>query len=119
MLKFHDANLELTDTPLKSACAACRAVRRETGVPDLDIMWHGTSEKVRNRNHLAQRGTGGYHAFAGFDNVRKTHRCPLQHRFDIDNLGLHTPSPNACTPNWKPSQRRKFQLIPRSRNLHR
>ena len=91
MLKFLAANLELTDTPLKTAMRRMRSVHRETGVDDLEIgmAWHifhkfGTDVVWHNG------GTYGYRTFAGFNLVSKTGVVVLSNTFfDCDSIGFH------------------------------
>jgi D-alanyl-D-alanine-carboxypeptidase/D-alanyl-D-alanine-endopeptidase len=115
MLKFLAANLELTDTPLKSALRRMRAVRRETGAPDLEIMmaWH-VWKKYGTEIIWHNGGTGGYRTFTGFDPVRKTGVVVLCNTsFNIDNLGLHTLDPQWPAPKMEaPRQRKEISVDP-------
>ena len=91
MLRLLAANLELIDTPLKSAMRRMRSVHRETGVDDLEIAmaWHifhkfGTDVVWHNG------GTYGYRTFAGFNPAAKTGVVVLCNTFfDCDSIGFH------------------------------
>lgn len=91
MLKFLAANLELTDTPLKAAMRRMRSVRRETGVPDLEIAmaWH-IWKKYGTELVWHNGGTAGYRSFIGFDAQKKRGVVVLANTFlDNDDVGLH------------------------------
>jgi serine-type D-Ala-D-Ala carboxypeptidase/endopeptidase len=91
MLKFLAANLELTDTPLKSALRRMRSVRTETGVPDLAIgmAWHVLG-KFDTQIWWHNGGTYGYRSFLGFNPAKKEGVVVLCNTFlDNDDLGLH------------------------------
>jgi CubicO group peptidase (beta-lactamase class C family) len=91
MLKFVAANLEVTDTPLKTAMRRMRAVEKPTGVADLDIAmaWH-IWKKYGDTIYWHNGGTAGYRSFAGFDLAKKTGVVVLCNTFfDIDDIGLH------------------------------
>jgi CubicO group peptidase (beta-lactamase class C family) len=115
LLTFVAANLELTDTPLKAAMRRMRAIRRATGLPDLEIMmaWHVW--KKNGAEIVWHNGvTGGYWAFAGFDPVSKIGAVVLSNTsFDNDAIGLH-----AINHNWPveklmpPKQRVEITLDP-------
>jgi serine-type D-Ala-D-Ala carboxypeptidase/endopeptidase len=95
MLKFLAANLDLTDTPLKAAMHRMRSVRRDTGVPDLDIMmaWH-VWKKYGTEIIWHNGGTFGYRTFAGFCPAKKTGVVVLCNTFfDIDDIGRHVLEP--------------------------
>lgn len=91
MLKFLAANLELTDTPLKPAMRRMRAVRRSTGMADVDIMmaWH-VFTKYGTEIVWHNGGTAGYRSFIGFDPAAKKAIVVLCNTsFDIDEIGRH------------------------------
>lgn len=91
MLRFVAANLELTDTPLKTAMRRMRSVRKPTGVPDLDIAmaWH-IYTKFGGDIVWHNGGTGGYRSFIGFDPASKKGVVVLCNTFmDNDDVGLH------------------------------
>ena len=91
MLKFVAANLELTDTPLKSAMRRMRAVRKETGTPDLEIgmAWHALT-KFDAQIWWHNGGTYGYRSFVGFNPAKKEGVVVLCNTFmDNDDLGRH------------------------------
>jgi CubicO group peptidase (beta-lactamase class C family) len=73
MLKFVAANLELTETPLKSAMRRMRSVTKETGVQDLGIglAWH-VYTKFDTRIWWHNGGTYGYRSFVGFNSWTTT-----------------------------------------------
>ncbi len=103
---FVAANLGLVDTPLASAMRLARQPRHDTGTPNLAIGlgWHiltATGSTLVWHNG----GTGGYHAFVGFDPDRRVGVAVLSNAAnDIDDIGRHlvdsryplaTPSPPA------------------------
>lgn len=68
MLKFLEAVMGVTDSPLKPAMDAQLDIRRPTGIPDVEIGigWH--IQKVGSLGDLVSHGgtTGGFRAFTGF-----------------------------------------------------
>jgi len=91
MLKFVAANLELTDTPLKSAMRRMRSVTKEIGAPDLEIgmAWHVLT-KFDTRIWWHNGGTAGYRSFVGFNPAKKEGVVVLCNTFmDNDDLGRH------------------------------
>ena len=91
MLKFVAANLELTDTPLKSAMRRMRAMTKGIGVPDLEIgmAWH-VFTKFDTRIWWHNGGTYGYRSFVGFNPAKKEGVVVLCNTFmDNDDLGKH------------------------------
>jgi len=91
MLKFLAANLELTDTPLKSAMRRMRSVTKETGTADLQIgmAWHVLT-KFDEQIWWHNGGTAGYRSFAGFNPAKKEGVVILCNTFtDNDDLGRH------------------------------
>jgi D-alanyl-D-alanine-carboxypeptidase/D-alanyl-D-alanine-endopeptidase len=91
MLKFVAANLELTDTPLKAAMRRMRSLRKETGVPDLEIgmAWHVLT-KFDTEIWWHNGGTYGYRSFVGFNPAKKEGVVVLCNTFvDNDDLGRH------------------------------
>jgi CubicO group peptidase (beta-lactamase class C family) len=90
MLKFLAANLELTDTPLKSAMRRLRAQRLPTGTPDLSIAmgWHIFTQYGDLFWHNG--GTGGYRSFAGVDPASRRGAVVLCNTsFSVDDIGRH------------------------------
>jgi serine-type D-Ala-D-Ala carboxypeptidase/endopeptidase len=90
MLKFLAANMELTDTPLKAAMRRMRSVRKDTGLPNVEIAmaWHIFTRYGDIYWHNG--GTAGYRSFAGFDPVKKTGVVVLCNTsFDVDDIGRH------------------------------
>lgn len=91
MLKFVAANLELTDTPLKTAMRRMRSLKKETGVPDLEIgmAWHVLT-KFDTEIWWHNGGTYGYRSFVGFNPAKKEGVVVLCNTFvDNDDLGRH------------------------------
>ncbi|MGA3039356.1 MAG: serine hydrolase [Bryobacteraceae bacterium] len=91
MLKFVAANLDLTDTPLKSAMHRMRSMKKETGAPDLEIgmAWHLLT-KFDTQIWWHNGGTAGYRSFVGFDPAKKEGVVVLCNTFmDNDDLGRH------------------------------
>jgi D-alanyl-D-alanine-carboxypeptidase/D-alanyl-D-alanine-endopeptidase len=91
LLKFLAANLELTDTPLKAAMHRMRSVRRQTGMPDVEIgmAWH-IYTKFGADIYWHNGGTAGYRSFVGFDPAKKQGVVVLCNTFvDNDDLGRH------------------------------
>ena len=91
MLKFLAANLDLTDTPLKSAMRRMRSVTKETGTADLQIgmAWHVLT-KFDEQIWWHNGGTAGYRSFAGFNPAKKEGVVILCNTFtDNDDLGRH------------------------------
>jgi len=91
MLKFVAANLELTDTPLKAAMRRMRSLKRETGMPDVQIgmAWH-TFSKFDTLIWWHNGGTYGYRSFVGFNPAKKEGVVILCNTFmDNDDLGKH------------------------------
>lgn len=91
MLKFLAANLELTDTPLKSAMRRMRSVTKETGTADLQIgmAWHVLT-KFDTQIWWHNGGTAGYRSFVGFNPAKKEGVVILCNTFtDNDDLGRH------------------------------
>ena len=91
MLKFMAANLGLVDTPLKPAMERMRSVRKDTGMPHVDIAmaWHIFNEFPPDI-YWHNGGTAGYRSFAGMDLATKQAVVVLCNTFfDIDDLGKH------------------------------
>jgi CubicO group peptidase (beta-lactamase class C family) len=91
MLKFLAANLELTDTPLKAAMRRMRSLKKETGMPDVEIgmAWHLVT-KFDTRIWWHNGGTFGYRSFVGFNPAKKEGVVVLCNTFvDNDDLGNH------------------------------
>jgi CubicO group peptidase (beta-lactamase class C family) len=91
MLKFVAANLELTDTPLKAAMRRMRTMRKEIGVPDLEIgmAWH-VFTKFDTQIWWHNGGTYGYRSFLGFNPAKKEGVVVLCNTYmDNDDLGKH------------------------------
>ena len=91
MLKFVAANLELTDTPLKSAMRRMRSLKRETGMPNVEIgmAWH-VFTKFDSQIWWHNGGTYGYRSFVGFNPAKKEGVVVLCNTFlDNDDLGKH------------------------------
>ena len=91
MLKFVEANMGKTKSPLSAAMALQAETRSPTDVPNLSIAlgWHKL--KVRNGEIIWHNGqTGGYHSFIGFDKKRGVGVVVLANTAsDIDDIGLH------------------------------
>jgi len=91
MLKFVAANLELTDTPLKSAMRRMRSMKKQTGMPDVEIgmAWH-TFSKFDTLIWWHNGGTAGYRSFVGFNPAKKEGVVILCNTFlDNDDVGTH------------------------------
>jgi len=91
MIKFIEANMGKTESPLLDPMTMQVETRSPTGVPNLSIAlgWH----KLKSKNgeivwHNGQ--TGGYHSFIGFDKKRNVGVVVLANTAaDIDDVGLH------------------------------
>ncbi len=91
MLKFLAANIGLTETPLAPAMRSMLAVRKPTGVANLEIAlgWHVLS-KESEEIVWHNGGTAGYHSFMGFDPKARTGVVVLSNSGnDIDDIGYH------------------------------
>ena len=91
MLKFLAANLGLIDTPLKPAMERMRSVRKDTGMPHVDIAmaWHIFTEFPPDL-FWHNGGTAGYRSFAGMDVAGKRVVVVLCNTFfDVDDIGRH------------------------------
>jgi CubicO group peptidase (beta-lactamase class C family) len=91
LLKFVAANLELTDSPLRAAMRRMRSVKKDTGVPDLQIAmaWH-IFTKYDEQIFWHNGGTAGYRSFVGFKPDIKEGVVILCNSFmDNDDLGRH------------------------------
>jgi serine-type D-Ala-D-Ala carboxypeptidase/endopeptidase len=93
MLTFVAANLGYVKTPLAPAMAAMLAVRRPTGMPDLDVAlaWHiATADDKEIVWHNG--GTGGYRTFIGYDAKRGVGAVVLSNASTpegVDDIGRH------------------------------
>jgi CubicO group peptidase (beta-lactamase class C family) len=109
MLKFVAANLELTDSPLKPAMRRMRSLRRETGVPDLEIgmAWHVLT-KFDTDIWWHNGGTYGYRSFVGFNPAKKEGVVVLCNTFvDNDDLGRHVLESRYPAANFQKQTARK------------
>ncbi|MDD5679353.1 MAG: serine hydrolase [Kiritimatiellae bacterium] len=91
MLKFIAGNLGLTQSTLQPAMQLAQAPRRSAGAPEMQIglCWH-ILNKFGTELIWHNGGTGGYHAFIGFD--KKQHRGVVvlaNSANSIDDIGLH------------------------------
>lgn len=91
MLRFLAAHLELIDTPLKPAMRRMRSIRKETGIPNLEIMmgWHVvTAFDLTLVWHNG--GTGGFRSFSGIDPANKKGVIVLSNTDnETDDIGRH------------------------------
>lgn len=93
LLTFLAANLGSTQTPLAPAMAAMLAVRRPTGIPNLEIAlgWH----ILKQDDHEIvwhNGGTGGYRSFIGFDRKNGIGVVALSNTSTaagVDGIGRH------------------------------
>lgn len=95
MLKFLAANLDMVDTPLRTALRRMRAVSHETGTAGLEIMlgWH-VLNKFGAHIIWHNGATGGYRTFLGFDPAAKKGIIVLCNTsLASDDLGLHLLDP--------------------------
>jgi len=91
MLKFVAANLGLKTSPLLAAMQKTHQMQHETGIPDLEIGlgWH-ILKKSDTSIVWHNGGTGGYHAFIGFDPKARRGVVVLSNSSnDIDDIGRH------------------------------
>ncbi|MFN7997067.1 MAG: serine hydrolase [Bryobacteraceae bacterium] len=91
LLKFVAANLELTDTALRPAMRRMRSMRKETGVPDMQIAmaWH-IFTKFGDDIFWHNGGTYGYRSFVGYQPEKKQGVVILCNTFlENDDLGRH------------------------------
>jgi len=91
LLKFVAANLELTDTSLRPAMRRMRSMRKETGVPDMQIAmaWH-IYTKFGGDIYWHNGGTFGYRSFVGYQPEKKQGVVVLCNTFmDNDDRGRH------------------------------
>ncbi len=91
MVKFVEANMGKTKSPLSKAMALQVETRASAGPPNLSIAlgWHKL--KSKNGEIIWHNGeTGGYHSFIGFDKKRGVGVVVLANTAaDIDDIGLH------------------------------
>jgi CubicO group peptidase (beta-lactamase class C family) len=91
MLKFLAANIGLTETPLAPAMKSMLAVRKPTGLSNLEVAlaWHILSAHGREIV-WHNGGTGGYRSFIGFDPKTKTGVVVLSNAAnEVDDIGNH------------------------------
>jgi len=92
LLLFLSANLGYARTPLAPAMEFQRtAVRRPTGVPDLQVAlaWH-ILEHDGNEIVWHNGGTGGYRSWVGFDLKKRTGALVLSNSANsVDDIGQH------------------------------
>ncbi len=96
MVTFIAANMGPAESPLEEAMRVSHVVRQDfSGGMDIGLNWiimTGSDNRVIWHNG----GTGGYHAFAGFDPDRSIAVVVLSNSTnDIDDIGLHLINPNA------------------------
>ncbi len=109
MLTFVAANLGYVKSPLAPAMAAMLAVRRPTGVPDLEIAlgWHILT---RDGHEIVWHngGTGGFRSFIAFEKKTSAGVVVLSNastRAGVDDLGQHLL--NANVPLYQPPKEHK------------
>jgi len=109
LLTFVAANLGFVKSPLGPAMAAMLAVRRPTGMPDLEIGlgWHILT---RDGHEIIWHngGTGGFRSYIGFERRRGTGIVVLSNAetpAGVDDIGRHLLDPSA--PLYQPPEERK------------
>ncbi len=113
MLKFFAANLGLVETPLAPAMHRMRTVRKDTGMPNVEIAmaWHIFSEFPPDL-YWHNGGTAGYRSFAGMDLAGKQAVVVLCNTsFDVDDIGKH--ALNAKYPAAMLAELHEVQLDPK------
>lgn len=109
MLTFLAANIGLEKSPLSKAMTSMTAVRRPTGVPNLEIAlgWHiSTLDGQEIVWHNG--GTGGYRSWIGFDPKSRTGVVVLSNtstNAGVDDIGMHLLDP--ASPLLQPQKRRQ------------
>ena len=109
MLTFLAAHMELSDTPLKAAMRRMRSDSRPTETTNLRVAlgWH-ISTQFGMELVWHNGGTGGYHAWAGFDPAKRKGAVVLcNSALDIDDLGQHLVEPQYPLRKWSPPVVRK------------
>lgn len=91
MLTFVEANLGLSESPLREAMDATHVPRRDFSAPGMQI---GLGWVIRGGHgrelHWHNGGTGGYRSFLGFDLESQTGVVVLSNSGDsVDDLGFH------------------------------
>ncbi len=117
MLLFLSANLGFTQTPLAAAMEFQRtAVRRPTGVPNLEIAlaWH-ILEHNGNEIVWHNGGTGGYRSWMGFDLKKRIGVVVLSNSANgVDDIGQHlVDSGLPLVPYEAPKQRTAISVDPK------
>lgn len=113
LLTFLAANLGYTKTPLAPAMAAMLTVRRQTGIPNLEVAlgWHVfTSNGKEIVWHNG--GTGGYRSFMGYDPKTRTAVVVLSNAetvAGVDDIGRHLL--DATAPLMKPPKEHKEIVV--------
>ena len=118
ILTFLAANLGYRETPLAQAMADEVAIRRPTGIPDMEIAyaWH-VQTKDGNSIIWHNGGTGGYRTFMGYDPKARTGVVVLSNistPVGPDDIGRHLLQ--ASYPLQKvapPAERREITLDPK------
>jgi len=114
LVKFMQASLQLTETPLSSAFEMTQQPRHNTSSPDLEIglAWHifkryGTNIVWHNG------GTGGFHSFVGLDLKRKKGVVVLANSSrSVDDLGFHILTPAYPLSRVQPLKDRVAIVLP-------
>jgi len=117
LLLFLSANLGYTRTPLAPAMEFQRtAVRRPTGVPNLQIAlgWH-ILEHNSNEIVWHNGGTGGYRSWVGFDLKKRIGVVVLSNSANsVDDIGQHlVDSSLPLVPYEAPKQRTAISVDPK------
>ncbi|HEV2425049.1 MAG TPA: serine hydrolase [Terriglobia bacterium] len=117
MLLFLSANLGFTHTPLAAAMEFERtAVRRPTGVPDLEVAlgWH-ILEHNGNEIVWHNGGTGGYRSWMGLDLKKRIGVVVLSNSANsVDDIGQHlVDSSLPLVPYQAPKERTAISVDPK------
>ena len=98
LLTFLAVNLSLTESHLRPAITQTHQPQHPTDTPNIQVAlgWHVTTQNNRTV-HWHNGGTGGYHAFIGFDRTAQTALVILTNTAQsIDDLGFHFFDPSAA-----------------------
>jgi CubicO group peptidase (beta-lactamase class C family) len=109
MLTFLAANLGLVESGISVALEATHVPREklDPGGMQIGLGWIVRTEHDRTI-HWHNGGTGGYHAFVGFDRAHGTGVVVLSNAANsIDDIGLHLLDPQSALADVRPPSRSK------------
>ena len=107
MLKFAEAQLGISDTPLKASIARMQSIRRHTSAPDLDQMVGWLVLKKYGTEILFHDGsTGGFRSAIALDRATKRGVVVLANAAtDVTDLALHALEPRYALAKVAPSRK--------------